>query len=278
MKNITALHQPPLQPGASGIAEIIEIIGQQYRLHILGDDTQYILAKRALCCREPLRSGDQVLFAAVANGDAYVTGLIATGASCHEPSSGEIRQLYSPENELLFEYDPSTRRSRIFVEGDGLDVLSPRGDIRFHAAGDVALSGKHVSLAANNGIRALLKDKAGLWSSAIELSKNTFKLTSEKIQLSTKQANLRFENTELEGKHLQADIKTVKAKSERLEQQTGTLVSFAKHSFETVEELAQQSFGRLTSKIFGAYRMKAERAKMRTEKHFNIDGEQINIG
>ncbi len=112
-------------------------------------------------------------------------------AELHKTSSTESLAIYSDEKELLFEYDPVNRVSRVNVPQGDLELISQRGNIKFSAGKTVEINGDTLSL---NSKKLSIKAIAGQMvfgrlettaETLIESAKNVYRNVKELSQLRT---------------------------------------------------------------------------------------------
>jgi hypothetical protein len=253
----------------------------------LRDGNREVLATRAAGLADVPGVGDRVLCVSSGDGAVYITLLLERAqpvAECGEAGSpndaagtatvfrngARLLEVRDRRGELIFEYDPDNDRSRVIVNRGTLDVSAPEGDIRFSAGGRVQLQGSVVELSA-----ATLPGTA---PSRFSLGPFRCGLQAPGLDIRSGQGRIELDDVDYRGKRLVSRVARARLAWGRLESLVDTLVQKARTSFTTVEELSQTRAGRMRTLVAGAFRMKAERASLKTGKSFEIDGERINIG
>jgi len=171
--------------------------------------TMVAIAKIAFTRDKLLESQAKVLVAGNSINEMYVIGSLdvilpskaathntiqttqGAFAELHKTRSTESLTIYSDKKELLFEYDPVNRISRVNVQQGDLEFTSQRGDIKFNAAKTVEINGDTVSL---NSKKLDIKAIAGQMffgrlettaETLLESAKNVYRSVKELSQLRT---------------------------------------------------------------------------------------------
>ncbi|MEN8133820.1 MAG: DUF3540 domain-containing protein [Pseudomonadota bacterium] len=290
MENIRPIIQNTLPQDYVGAGTITSVQdGAPYcmlRVVFQSRSLEVLATKAAGLVDEPV-AGDRVLCVSGGEDTVYITMILekakkaavnGEAMSMSEKAKSKIinkkdRQVfavYNKRGELIFEYDPKNDRSRVIMESGSLDVAAPLGDISFSAGGRIRLESCSVEMNA--------KSAKSIQSSRLILGKFKTELQSENVNI--KSAKNRFELAEVDyiGKTLMSRVSRAKLNWGRVETLVDTLVQKARTSFTMVEELSQTKAGRMRTLVAGAFRLKAERAKLKTDKSVDIDGERINLG
>ncbi len=253
----------------------------------LRDGRREVLAARAAGLAEIPACGDRVLCVNGGEGTVYITLLLeraqpaagceGTGESADRAGAATVYrdgtrllEVRDRRGELIFEYDPDHDRSRVIVNTGTLDVSAPEGDIRFSAGGRIHLKGSVVEL-GTNGL-------PGTEQSRFSLGPFRSGLQSASLDIRSGQGRFDLGDVDYSGKRLVSRVTRARLSWGRLESLADSLIQKARTSFTTVEELSQTKAGRMRTLVAGAFRLKAERACLKTDKSFDIDGERINIG
>lgn len=118
------------------------------------------------------------------------TGAYATVGSA-APDGDERLRVYSPRNELLFEYDPTSGKTRVNVAHGGLELSTEDGDISLNAARSVRIDGQSIEL---TGHRLDVKTTHTKWiverletlaETIVETAKNAYRTVEQLAQLRT---------------------------------------------------------------------------------------------
>jgi len=245
------------------------------------------LATRAAGLDDSPVIGDRVLCVSSAEGSIFITMLLErvdkagtsertlnlngeAKARVVSRNGSRILAVHDKRGELIFEYDPDSDRSRVIMGSGSLDVDAPQGDIRFSAGGRIELASRCVEMIAN--------ETAGAAESRFSLGQFRTELQSASLNIKYAQNKLELDEVDYLGKKLVTRVSRAKLSWGRVETLVDTLIQKARTSFTTVEELSQTKAGRMRMLVSGAFRLKAERAKLKTDKNIDIDGERINLG
>jgi hypothetical protein len=155
-----------------------------------------------------LGEGDEVLVAGSNLNELFVIGIIASLAAPNEevlkttsgayaslsPSASSPDkkiQVYSPCNELLFEYDPVKGQAKVNVRKGDLELCTEDGDIRLNSANAVQINGHAIDmnskkLTANVGYAKLVFDRLEtIADTLVEQAKNVYRTVAQLTQLRT---------------------------------------------------------------------------------------------
>ena len=246
-----------------------------------------VLATKAVGFSESIACGDKVLCVSVDEGEVYITMLLqraknssgfeAAGESSDRAvaravsrNGSRLLEVRDKRGDLIFEYDPDQDCSRVLVNTSDLEVNAPEGDIRFSAGGRIQMNGSKLELGASS--------TSGMGRSRLNLGPYSTRLQSMNLDVQTGKGKFDVTEADYSGKRLVSRVSRARLEWGRLESFVDALIQKARTSFTTVEELSQTKAGRMRTLVAGAFRMTAERAKLKTKKSFDIDGERINLG
>ncbi len=275
--------------GYLGPAVVADVDARGRLLVTLPGDDGPRWAEMAAAHPGPVGPGRRVLVTVGDDGTPYVIGVLGarprrvTGrqggsATLVEDERGERIEVRGSDDELLFEYDPERRSARLRLPEGNLDIVAPGGDVTLAAGRTVRLHGESVELAATSSVRVFVHDLASQVLSALRLGRRSSRLTSERVRVDAERADLRMDETRLEGERLECDVSKVRTTArdvetvaERVSQRVGTL-------YQEVTGLLQTRAGRLRMLVAGAWHGRAKRADLRTRDTFKVDGEKIHLG
>jgi hypothetical protein len=194
-------------------------------------------------------------------------------------TDGDRLQVFAASGELIFEHDPQTGKSRVGVASGDLELVAPGGNIDFITAGGVRFfSRAAIELKSLEGVRMATANTRSESLSALELTPEKMTLQSVELDVATHRAELRLDETRLEGNKLSGTIQSVKLAMKRCETVAETVIAKAKNVYRAVEELSQLKTGRLRHLVARTYQLRSKTALMKAEEDFKIDGEKINLG
>ncbi len=194
------------------------------------------------------------------------------------PPDAETIKVFSTGQELLFEYDPATGKTRVNIPTGDLEIVTQQGDIEFASAGNVRFRGQSIEMAARWGIRLAVLDVLGRILSSAMLQPRRMKFSSPQIGITGQRADIQVEETRYTGKKCVARIGSLRLIVDRLETVANCAVEKAKNVYRTVTGLLQVRAGRKRTVVDGSYHLKANAANLKAKESFKIDGEKIHIG
>jgi hypothetical protein len=167
-----------------------------------------ITARVAVFRTVPLVIGDRVLVAGDPSGELYVIGklgpfspkpqspaMLRTESGAHavlaanaEKESG-VLQVYSPRNELVFEYDPVGEKARVNIPRGNLELSTEEGDIELRSARNVRIGGHAIEM---NSDKLNVKAASSRWvvdrmetltGTLVEKTRNAYRTVEQLTQL-----------------------------------------------------------------------------------------------
>ena len=300
MNNVTHLRKTAVLPGHTGPGHVVSVEPGRVRVSVAGTEAgtpAELDARPVLGLPVTVREGDEILLTVGQDGMAYITGVLAVARKAQELAGEEefsisagargklrrtdgkaVLQVFSPRNELIFEYDPGAEKARVLVESGDLEIGTVDGDIRLSASGDIQLDGNAVDLRGRRQIALQVQDAIGHVSAWLNIDKRKIRSHSEALDIRSRVANLSMARAVYEGKQFSASVTRAKLTLGRLETVAGTLVQKAKNAYHSVEQLSQLKAGRMRTLVSGNCFLKSEKVKFKATDSFNIDGERINLG
>jgi hypothetical protein len=241
--------------------------------------------------------GDEVLLNISHDGTAYITGVLAAAKSNQEIAGDDVfkisagawgklssengktqLQVFSPRNELIFEYVPEEEKTRVLVESGDLEISTTNGDICLNAGGDIKLDGNAVELRGQRHVALQVCDALNYARSWLTMGESKIRVHSSALDLRTRTAEMSVDRATYEGKQFSARVTRVKLALERIETVVTTLVQKARNVYHNVEQLSQLKAGRMRTLVQGSCYHKSEKAKFKANDSFSIDGDRINLG
>lgn len=190
----------------------------------------------------------------------------------HETLSIEDRQ-----GHLLFEYDVSENKSRIYAAQGDLSLTAMKGDIELVSGRNIhckSLGGIMMESATATQLRVATADD----QSAVSLTDKGLLLSSNSIGVKAKSGKLNIEHSLLEGKTFKGVLDRSRLLVGKIETVAVRIMERAKNVYRHVEELQQTRANRVRTLVEGTYQMNSETTYIKSEKNVNIDGERIHLG
>ncbi len=209
-----------------------------------------------------LTPGDTVLAAGEDTDELYIIGVLKTAAlpprtitlsgGSRAETSGkpgeQSMKVFSPRQELLFEYDEATGKARVNMPSGDLEFVTENGNISFQSGRDILFHGRHLDM------------------------------NSHEFRLSAQKGALQIEEAAYAGKKFMGNIRHVILIAERLETAAQTMIEKAKNLFQSVEELSQLKTGRMRTLVKKTFHFKANKAFVKAEEDYKIRAEKIHLG
>ncbi len=177
------------------------------KLQLMGSE-RVAQARIAVQHSAVIGAGVEVLIAGSNLNELFVIGVMSSHAASNEEvlkttsgayaalsnstsSADKKIQVYSPRNELLFEYDPVKEQAKVNVSKGNLELCTEDGDIRLSSANAVKIN-SHVidlnskKLTANVGYARLVFDRLEtITDTLVEQAKNVYRTVAQLTQLRT---------------------------------------------------------------------------------------------
>jgi hypothetical protein len=186
-------------------------------------------------------------------------------------------QTFSPEQELLFEYDPKTHKSRVFINEGDLELVTRKGDITLNAAKNINLHSNNLELSAETHINLAVTDSKES-RSTLSLDPKHLNLTSPKLGITSQKADLLVEDMHYTGKTCLARMASLRFIGKQLKIAATTINQKAENIFQKITGLSQIRAGRKHEIIDETYHLKSKQAVLKADQDFKIKGEKIHLG
>lgn len=186
-------------------------------------------------------------------------------------------QTYSPEQELLFEYDPETNKSRVFIDKGDLEFVTKEGDISFKAAKNLNFQAETIGLTAMTRVKLAVHALLGR-ETAVNLDPNRLSMTSPKLDITSQKGTVQMQDMRYTGEKCFGKISSLKLVSRKLDIAARTISQKAENIFQKIKGLSQTKAGRKTEIIENTYHLKADQAIMKTDQDFKVKAEKIHLG
>ena len=192
-----------------GSAKVVESDSDtvKVRMQLMGSE-RMVSARIAVQHSAPIGINDEVLIAGSNLNEMFVIGIISSSSPAskktlktangayaslsHSASSQESKiQVYSPRNELLFEYDPINEQAKVNVSKGNLELCTEDGDIRLNSANSVQINSYSIEmnsqrLKAKVGYAKFVFDRLEtVVDTLVEQAKNVYRTVAQLTQLRT---------------------------------------------------------------------------------------------
>jgi hypothetical protein len=298
MYAVSELIKPHPDTNLFGPARVLanEKTADTLRVHLLtGDERRVVIARMALPSPVRFNPGDEVLVAGKDAGDVYIIGVLErkdpstpppqkietqSGAFATLDGDGDeqVMRVFSPTGELVFEYDPKAGKSKMTQLNGDFEFVAPHGDITLCAGRDVRLAGRTIWLNSRAGVQLAVQGAAQRLRSCFTISRRKAKIQSTNLEIESQRGEIRIENSRFSGQKMSGNFGQARWVVGRLETTAETIIQITGSFFQKVETLAQLNAGRVRSLIRSTFHLKANKAYMKSEKDFKVDGEKIHLG
>jgi hypothetical protein len=281
-----------------GPARVLEVDdpGRRARLRLTGYPQQgSAWARIAISGHNSLNPGDLALVVGEELSDLYLIGVLngqnpldaperkvalsgGTKAEAAGRPEEQTLKVFSPKQELLFEYDEKNGRARVNMEAGDLEFVTKNGSITFASSREILFHGKSIGLTSTRGVFLGVMDALGKLRSALTLQPGTAKVNSPEVGIEAERGDFRIEDTRYTGQKLLTKIGQAKLKIDRLESTAATVIARAKNVFQTVEQLSQVRAGRMRTIVARTFHFKSKKAFVKAEEDYKIKAEKIHLG
>ena len=274
-----------------GPAKVIETDedGGRIRLRLTGQpQTGNLWARNAIAGQDALQPGDAALVVGEDLDDLYVIGVLSQKKSPNssenkitlskgvqakaDGSAGEqTLKVFSPKQELIFEYDEENNRARVNMEAGDLEFITQKGKITFASNEEIMFHGRSIGMTGAKGICLGVMDTLGKLRSTLTLRQQSMKIDSPEVGLDAERGDFNVEETKYTGKRLLSKV-------DRLESIAGSVIAKARNIYQTVEELSQVRAGRMRTMVARTFHFKSKKAFVKAEEDYKIKAEKIHLG
>ncbi len=249
----------------------------------------WVEAQVALTGAEAVRRGQRVLVSVTEGGAAYVIGVLGEArrgvatrdgarAQVVEDEAGERIQLRDGEGCLLFEYDPARKTARVQVPRGDLELLAPEGEVLVGAGKGIRLTGQTVDLAATASLRALVHDPSSGGVNSLRMGRKGIRMDTEGLRVDARRGRFNVDRSQITGERVDAEVREIRTTAQRIWTTAESVTQRFGSLCRRVKGLFQSRAGRVRSLISGTWHARSDRADLRSEKIFKVDGSKIHLG
>jgi len=281
-----------------GPAQVLDVDQEmgRVRLRLAGsDDDLGVWARVAMTGCHELAKGDTALVIGEDPGDLYVIGLLnkrqgptsslkrlTLGSGAYAQAAGprgeQTIQVFSKQNELLFEYDEENRRARVNMASGDLEFVTQNGNIAFRSEREIAIHGQAVRITSPATVRLGITDAIGKIRSALTLDPRRMKLSSPEVGILAERGDFAVDEAIYTGSHLLGKIGCAKLIADKLETMAVSVIEKARNVYRTVEQLSQLKAGRVRTLVASTFYFRTRKAFIHSEEDYKIKAEKIHLG
>jgi len=173
-----------------------------------------------------------------------------------ENELGELLSVSDPAGRILFEYDTSTGRGTVHIEG--LAIRSSARRVELACDRELAISSPEIV--------------------ALRAGKSALNLSPRKAELSSPRLESRIGEMDYRGERVAAKVEEAEVTASRMEIVAGRVLRWARTLYERVEGLFHSRAGRVRQESEEAYLIRAERARIDCQEEVKVQGKTIHLG
>jgi len=252
-------------------------------------------ARMAIYPRPSLAPGDEVLTLSDSGGSIYIVGVIAckegdnrdaeeirltdgSKARVGRDRDRESLKIYSPDDELLVEYNSTTGTMTVNAASGNLEFSAPQGGIAFRSAEGIKMDGRRVSLNARTDLHMGVQHVSGSPGTALTMHRQKMQITAPAVDLTAQRSQFVSNETDISGSRLRGRIGDVQLIVRKFESVAETVMAKAKNVYRTVTQLSQLKAGRQRTLIDTTSHTKAQKTIVKSETDFKVKAEKIHLG
>ena len=297
MSNIAKLYANPSPERFSGTARVVGVDENHEKVRVVPDGLQVrkeIPVRVMTPLHQTLTPGNEVLVVEDHQGNFYIIGVLTQGdnvlprkqvtaadgtyAAISTSETAPILGVYSNDNKLLFEYDPETKKAKIYSDADNVVFEAGKGNLEFKAAGNIRLKGHHVELSGRSGVALSAGQIFEKTRSGLTLKPGQVDVSGRDIKVSARRAGIFIEEVKNNIKTLTSKIGSVRLVTEKLETTAASIIEKAKDTYRTTENLSQIKAGRMRMLINRTFHLGSKTAVIKAKDDVKVKGEKIHLG
>ncbi len=237
-----------------------------------------------------LTHGDKVIVAGEGIGALFIIAVLSKKlpmivrspngayAMLHEADDSPCFQIFSDSGELVVEYDPETRKTKIFSGPGDVDLKMPEGNMRFQSSKSISFEAESIHLKGKEAFNAIVEDNVGRSASSFSMGIQQAKLGCRDLRISASRTHLLSDEFKIITRKVFGNIVDAVINADRLETRAQCIINKVKNIYQTVENLSQLKTGRLKTLIRSTYHLKSRNTVLKSEEDFKVKAERINLG
>ncbi len=261
-----------------------------------------VCSRMAISSKVNFMEGDEVLVMGEDINCLYIIGILAQqravdGTSADRPSristpdgayaaieekngsiASETLRVYSRQRELIFEYDSTAKRAKVFFQSGNLEFITQEGDIILNAAKDIQLKGKNIEMAGRFGIKIGIADITKRFGSAILMRHRRMKFQSPEVKITSQRGRVFIDDMQYLGKIFFGKVRRMRIFAHQVEKTFKTVIEKAENTYTTIKRLSQLKAGRKRTIVESTYHLKAKRSILKAEDDFKVNANKIHLG
>jgi hypothetical protein len=183
----------------------------------------------------------------------------------------------SDTGQIIFEYQPETKKCHFTVPEGDLHFDAPAGNISFSSGRDIQLKCPGDIVVEGEGKISMHSGKVSYGNSALTLDQRQVHLQGSKVAITAEQGEFAIAKTSFRSRRFAAKIERARVTLDDLEIVAETIRQKAKNVVQNVENLLQINAGRMRTFVRGLYNLKGERTYLKADKDMKLKGEKIHL-
>jgi hypothetical protein len=207
--------------------------------------------------------GDRVLVVGDDESGYFVIGVLATAR---------------PRPRLHIESSATTGATIVSVEEGDLEVMAPRGAVRFlSSAGVEAMSAGPIQLTSRVAVRLSILDRMAQALHGFSLTRRCAQLRHEQLEVSADKLQVATARSVVKAEDCSAELGALSLVAQRVSTDIGTLLSKVGNAYQTVAGLWQLAADRTRMVVSGTSHHKAQRLYSKAED-VKVKADKIHLG
>lgn len=195
----------------------------------------------------------------------------------HNENGTEKIAVRSETGQIIFEYQPDTKKCQLTVPKGDLNFAAPLGNISFSSGhnihmkcpGDISIEGER-EVKINSG-------KLSHVHSSLTLGQQKAQLRGSNVAITAQKGDFAIAKALIRSRRLAAKIDRARINTDDIEIIATTIRQKAKDAVQNVENLLQVNAGRMRTFVRGLYNLKGERTYLKADKDMKLKGDKIHL-
>jgi hypothetical protein len=185
--------------------------------------------------------------------------------------------LRNDTGQIIFEYQPETKKCCFTVPEGDLHFNAPAGNISFSSGRDIKMKCPGDIMVEGEGKIAMHSGMLSPGNAALVIDRQQLHLQGCEVAIVAEEGKFAFARTFLRSRQFAAKIERGRATLDDLEIVVETIRQKAKNVFQNVENLLQINSGRMRTFVRGLYNLKGDRTYIKAEKDIKLKGDKIHL-
>lgn len=215
-----------------------------------------------------------------ANGGAkggQLSSCNGTTVLLHTEDGVEKIAIRSETGQVIFEYQPETKKCWFTVPRGDLNFSAPEGSISFSAGKDIRLKCPGEIVIDADSTLHLRSGEQFQKESSLHLNGEGAGLRGENIAIIGQKGSVALDSTTIRGRRLAAKFERSRFVLDDLEVIAGTVRQKSRNVVQQVENLLQVNAGRVRTFVKGLYHLKGKRTYLKADNDMKLKADKIHL-